>query len=74
MTIKKIKEFFKARKLIDFSIWQYKDQFQLGSMFCISKAIVDEDTKEVYAIAHGHLWIDLGWFSIEISILDEKEK
>ena len=59
------------RKLIQFEWCKYGDQFQVGILFCIQNLNNDIEYPE-YNAKHAHIWVDLGFKCLEISIMDFK--
>lgn len=70
--ISQIKQFFKDRKLIDFEWCKYKTQFQIGISFCLQNIEKEIEYPE-YNVKHFHVWIDLGFRCLEISILNKRD-
>jgi len=57
-------------KFIQFDLITYKDQWQFGITFNISWK--DKIYMSIEDVTHGHIWIDLGKWCLEISIMDYK--
>jgi hypothetical protein len=71
--VRKIKEYLKDRKIIEFHWCRYKDQFQVGISACLQNISKDIEYPE-YNYCHFHIWIDLGFRCFEITILDKDYK
>lgn len=61
----------RIKRIINIEFYKYSDQFQIGANFAIHTHSCNSKTGDRYY--HGHIWIDLGIWCIEISFMDKSE-